>query len=388
MKFYLIVGFLVLVAASYLDNVRGPLLPLITAELKIPYSVTGLFLTCGNFAATIAILLMNPVIRKLGEKKTALFLCAFGAIGSLFAHVVVGEATLLLFSILLGAGIASLGTMANVMVIKGASDVKRGHYLSALHITYGVASFVAPYVVGSLVTHGVRWPFVFSGILIWFACAMMFILKGKETKILSGSHTQQELSSKEENIPDTHRDIGSIAKAFLFIIFSLYVGGEVLTSMWLSTYLVEYRNLTIDRASLYVSGFFLCLAASRLFSFIWVTPKYEMLVIWLVLFISLGAMLIGHAGYFEAFMFVGLLGPFFPLFLAKVSRLFGREWRRLTIWLIACIQLFLGFLHYFVGLVVDRFGAGIAFYAPLISLSLAILLLLGFNMIENQRRFG
>ena len=50
---YLFAGFASLFAAAFIDNARGPVLPVLCAQLNIPYETAGLFLMIGNIAPLV-----------------------------------------------------------------------------------------------------------------------------------------------------------------------------------------------------------------------------------------------------------------------------------------------------------------------------------------------
>ena len=85
---YIFAGVATLVSVSFLDNVRGPLLPVLCDQLGISYSEGGLFLTVGNFAAVLSTLLMGQALKKFSEKRVTLFICAFCSIPGLVSPFV------------------------------------------------------------------------------------------------------------------------------------------------------------------------------------------------------------------------------------------------------------------------------------------------------------
>ena len=68
-------GLLVLVVASYLDNVRGPILPAVSKALGVGYGSTAWFLVAGNLAAVGCTFLLIFLTRRISERAIA---CGFG----------------------------------------------------------------------------------------------------------------------------------------------------------------------------------------------------------------------------------------------------------------------------------------------------------------------
>ncbi len=375
---YLFTGFFMLLISSYLDNVRGPLLPVIARDLNISYGLTGFFLTIGNIAAALSIISLIPLSKILCDRRISCGIGVFAIVSVLFSHLVGGYSTLLILAIMLGAAIAVLGTLSNILTIKGTESEERGRYLSGLHVTYGAASLIAPLLAGYFLSKDVAWPWLFSGSVILSFSMVTYIYK-----FLYDRDDGIEVS-KPVAVPVKKDQKLLILKVLILAVFTTYVGGEVLTSMWLATYLVEYKKFSISDASFYVSCFFLILALSRTGSFIFGTVRRERAIIWSSLVASLVCMLLGHVGSNLAFSFAGILGPFFPLFLARVSRIFAEAWQSFTILLIAAIQLFLGIAHFCLGSIVDVLGVQRAFLLPCGFLVLSMVLLLFFEMMERK----
>ncbi|MDQ3232813.1 MAG: hypothetical protein M3Q07_13430, partial [Pseudobdellovibrionaceae bacterium] len=69
---YLFAGFASLFAAAFIDNARGPVLPVLCAQLNIPYETAGLFLMIGNVAAVLVTFTLGRMLPRIGDRKAAI----------------------------------------------------------------------------------------------------------------------------------------------------------------------------------------------------------------------------------------------------------------------------------------------------------------------------
>ena len=111
------------------DNVRGPLLPVLCEELGIPFSYGGLFLTLGNLSAVISTLLMGKALQRYSEKRVTLVICAFSALAGIFAPMVNSLTNLLLLGLVLGASVALMGSICNILTLKGSAHIYESDFI-------------------------------------------------------------------------------------------------------------------------------------------------------------------------------------------------------------------------------------------------------------------
>ena len=60
----------------------------------------------------------------------------------------------------------------------------------------------------------------------------------------------------------------------------------------------------------------------------------------------------------------GIIGPFFPMMLARVSVIYNHSWQRLTVVILTTMQLALALSHLVLGAVFDQLGAQRAYLIP------------------------
>ena len=317
---YVFAGFSLLIMVAYLDNARGPLLPIISKRLDIPYTYAGLFLTIGNLSAIASTMLMVRAMRRFSEKTITLFICGFSGLIALFAPFISGLNGLIFLGAIIGVSIATGGAMCNVLTIKGSPIKLRGRVLSGQQVMYGLGSFVAPFSLTAASYLSWPWWSVLSvaSVLLFILGIVYFISLPDERKALGKASTSEPFALKKIHI---------VALAS----FGLYVAGEVMTSMWMATFLVDDIGLSSSEAAPYVSGFFMAMAATRLLGFFFIREHIEKYVLYICLMVGITALIISLFGYYYLLPTVGLVGPFFPLFMAELSRTFPKAWQSMTV---------------------------------------------------------
>jgi fucose permease len=273
-------------------------------------------------------------------------------VSSLSAWLVTGLPQLVAFGAVLGCGIATAGAICNLLVIEGTDLVHRSRFLCALHTMYGFASFVSPIAVGVILGWGFSWPWVVA------AAMPLFLALGIFSAIALPSHAYRE---------ETTRSQGgfSFLEILVIVIFVFYVAAEVLTSMWMVPYLVEVRQLDAVTSGLYLSLFFLAMALSRFLCFFSLKAHQETIILFACGALFAIASVCAHAGWAWALPLTGLIGPFYPLFLSRVSRRFPLSAERLTLWILTFCQLSLALGHLFVGRLTDQWGIERTYLIPL-----------------------
>jgi hypothetical protein len=111
---------------------------------------------------------------------------------------------------------------------------------------------------------------------------------------------------------------------------------------------------------------------TRLLCFLSLSARLETKLMLGCLAFAAGFFVLGHGGFLWGFCLAGVLGPFFPLLLARISRVFPEVAAKLTIWVLTVVQGTLAVLHLTVGWLTDRWGITHAYQLPAFFLLLAL----------------
>ncbi|HET9236814.1 MAG TPA: hypothetical protein VFO10_06165, partial [Oligoflexus sp.] len=108
---YLFAGFASLFAAAFIDNARGPVLPVLCAQLNIPYETAGLFLMIGNVAAVLVTFTLGRLLPRIGDRKAAIITSWLAVLPGLLAPFISSRASLLSLGLMLGASVSLVGSL-------------------------------------------------------------------------------------------------------------------------------------------------------------------------------------------------------------------------------------------------------------------------------------
>jgi fucose permease len=332
----IMIGLGLLILAAYMDNSRGPLLPHIAHSMGFDYAGSSLFLVVGHVAACFATAALMPSLNRFNERTVTWLCCGIGLITCASSILVTDYSGLLVFAGALGICNAILGTMSNIVVMAHSDAHRIGRNLGMLHIMYGVGSMLGTVITGQVLAQGWDWSFSLLTLVPVYLCLAW------RTRFLSDSAA---MPGQERRQPVTME----AAHWLIVALFAFYVAGEVLTSMWMTAYLVETDGMDIGRASMYTTLFFVMMAASRclvIFDRIhrWSAPLLGGCI-------AAGAVcsILGLLGWRYCLPLVGLIGPFFPLLLARVSKFYPQRHRTITIYVVIAMQVALATLHFAIG---------------------------------------
>lgn len=376
MRFPYLFGLGLMALASYLDNVRGPLFPLICRSLDLSYGHASWLFTAGNLAAIAVSFWLLAATKRHGERtlvEASLVLAASAVAASL---LVTNFGGLIAFAALLGASIHAIGALSNLWTLRHSRAEELGRRLCGLHMFYGFASMLGPMAVDALlgVSPSWRWPLYLAVPVV--PAMFWFVRREPRPAALSVAVTPETAVDAVPSWTDRGLLLGTIC---------FYVAAEVFTSAWLVAFLVGTRGMTVEQASPYLAGFFLCLGLSRALCFWRLDEKREQAALFAALVAAAIASFLGHRVSPVFFAFVGLLGPFFPVFMARASHRYPTYSKQITQQLLLAMQATLAVGHWLFGRAADRFGLGTTYYAPLVGIAFV---LLGVALLELRPAAG
>lgn len=368
-------SFFCLLLASYFDNLRGPLLPIFGDLFKIAYSEQSLFLVLGNAGAVLGNLYLLRTLQRRGDRAGATVSCGFTILVCVLSLWVDRFSRMCVLAVVLGIAIAALGALANVFLIQATDHQRRARMFCGLHMFYGFGSFLGPSSLAFFAPDGgPNWTrTLLSGI------PLVILLLAFFYRFLKRHH--------HESRP---RAVHSLTKVQILILlcFAIYVVGEVLSSMWLPTYLVKVHHMTLKEALRYSGLFFVVMGLSRFACFLSLKQEQESLFIVGSILLAVFFSILGHFGFSWAFIGMGVFGPYFPLLMARVSRSFPDQSARLTIWILGFVQAALAIAHLTLGNLSDVVGIEAAYWLPPAFLVLTVVCFAVYLRIERRAVVG
>ncbi len=349
-----VLGFGFLLISSFLDNLRGPLLPQITSELGLDYSRSSSLIFIGNVFSFGATLLLARLSRRYSSNLIASGAVALGISACAVGAWVHTQQVLWIFAAGLGSAITAMGSLSNVFVIDGTPARLRSRVLSGFHSLYGFGSVAAALVVAWQSGLGFHWSRIFMAIAVLLTAILIVLMRQSHAESI---HDEQKSQSPMR-----------VADYLTCLPLVLYVLGEVGCSTWLVTYVVKAHAMPESEASLLLSGFFGVMAVSRLLVFAFSRPGQE----WTWIYASMLLAIVAFAGgLFVSPYFLpltGVFGPFFPLYLMQIRIRKSSNWQTIAFMSFALMQAGMAMMHAMMGRVVDTFGATTAYLGPMIFL--------------------
>ena len=347
-----------IVICGFVTVLLGPVLPVLAAEWHLT-DVQGGWLFAMQFLSSTA----GAAISSYFPRKSA----AWG-----MASVCAGMSMLLAGhygGALSGFGLIGVGTgltVSSTNLIFGTEyPEQRGTLLTRVNLSWGIGAVLAPELVAlAEKTHRMR---MFL-LLLALMAALSFVL----LTALQWAEKAKEQTAKSTVDPDAHVGL------FVFVLFSvmlfLYVGAETTIAGWVATYAHRLSGLSVERASLLVSLFWVALLLGR-----WMVvgllrrlAEPAILLGGLTLAMSGVAMLLllhGAWTVLPAVVAAGLgCAPIFPL---SVSRMLARTGRSRHVgWVFAICGAGGGVVPWLTGLI-SQHGSGLraAFAVPLAALA-------------------
>ncbi len=364
---YVLCGYLCLFSSAFIDNLRGPLLPIIAKDMSISYGKASSLLSLGSIGALISSFFLIWLLSRFSERRIAIGSCVFVILSVFLSLAVSSYASLIAYALCLGASIVTLNIISNILTIKGTPLKFQARALGGLHAMYGIGSLLAPLLAARLLIYNWSWATVFL-IALPIILLIISILYWKAEE--KGPAPQEEGSSFR--LKYIH--------VLLLLVFGFYVAAEVIGSSWLVPYLIETYSFSHINASDCMSMFFLLLMLTRFGCMIIDSAKYERQLIWSALLIPFFVFIIASSFSLPYLLpLMGFYGPVIPLLVARMARKFPTMWRALAAWTQVSVQITLAITHTLVGLIATEHGLPTAYLLAPTCLVLTIILFYSFE---------
>jgi fucose permease len=298
---------------GFTDNLKGPTLPAMLAELNISYGTSGNIFFGEYLGFLIATLITGILADRFGLKSVILLAGVFLGIGvggySFFQSAILLSGSLFV----LGMGLGALELGPNAIIVSLHHE-RKGLYLNLMAVLHGLGSLVAPLLAGWLLSISVSWRLIYRwDILLIAIFVLIFIFlrfpKAEEKAQLDFRHIPQ-IAFKGQ-LP------------WFYVAIAFYVAAEIGLASWLVTFLQETRGISVTASNQSLSLFFAMLMIGRLLGGFFVQRIGYLRSI---LFMTIGGTICIVAGLFgpkETFFLLPITGLFFsiifPTFTAAVS---------------------------------------------------------------------
>ena len=245
--------YLAFISLGLPDSLLGSGWPIIHNDLSVPISFMGIVSMVISGGTIVSSMLSDRLTRKLSTRivtVSSVFLTVIALFGISFSSQFW---MLLVFAIPYGLGAGAIDAALNNYVALHYTS----KHMSWLHCFWGVGTIVSPFVMSYALTHS-TWH---SGYRI-----VAFIQLGIGLLLLA---TLPVWKASRQSDGDNAKSIGLVGALkirgvpYLLIGFFAYCAAEATAMYWASTYLVEVKGVTIDRAAGFASLFYIGLTVGR-----------------------------------------------------------------------------------------------------------------------------
>lgn len=320
--FLLALIYLAFISLGLPDSLLGSAWPLMHLEMGVPISYMGIITMLISGGTIVSSLMSDRLTRKFGTKiltVASVFLTVIALFGFSFAN---NFSMLIVFAIPYGIGAGAIDAALNNYV---ALHYKAKH-MSWLHCFWGVGTIVSPFVMGYALTSS-TWNNGYRIVgFMQLVIAIILLLTLPVWKV------------NEDVVSTISEDVGFFKALrikgvpFLLLGFLAYCAAETTTMQWASTYFVEVKGISIERAASFASLFYIGITAGRFISG-FITDKLgdrKMILLGSsVLIVGILTLAIPSSSYelaFASFIIIGLgCAPIYPCIIHSTPYNFGAK---------------------------------------------------------------
>lgn len=321
-SFLLALIYIAFISLGLPDSLLGSGWPVMHAELGVPVSFMGIVSMVISGGTIVSSLFSDKLTRKLGTRTVtvaSVFLTVIALFGFSFSS---RFWMLIVFAVPYGLGAGAIDAALNNYV---ALHYKARH-MSWLHCFWGVGTIVSPFIMSYALTardwnSGYRIVGLIQLFIALLLLATLPVWNVNKTENGSGGESVGLLSAlKIKGVP------------FLLLGFFAYCAAEATAMQWASTYFVEVKNISAERAAGFAALFYIGITAGRFISG-FITGRLgdrRMILIGSgVLVCGIAALFVPTKSYtaaFIAFLVIGFgCAPIYPCIIHSTPSNFGAE---------------------------------------------------------------
>lgn len=252
-SFLLALIYIAFISLGLPDSLLGAGWPVMHGELAVSVSYMGIVSMVISGGTIVSSLFSDALTRKLGTRTVtvlSVFLTVIALFGFSFAR---RFWMLIVFAVPYGLGAGAIDAALNNYV---ALHYKAKH-MSWLHCFWGVGTIVSPFIMGYALTHA-AWNHGYRIVgFIQLAIAVLLLC------------TLPVWNVNKKPLAATQKSVGLLGALkikgvpFLLLGFFAYCAAEATAMQWASTYFVEVKGISVERAAAFASLFYIGITAGR-----------------------------------------------------------------------------------------------------------------------------
>ncbi|HAY72785.1 MAG TPA: MFS transporter, partial [Ruminococcaceae bacterium] len=257
----LIVIFIDFIGLGIPDSLFGAAWPAINHDFGLPISAANAVTVTMTVCSIISSLMSAKLTEKFSTSKITAVSTALTAVGLFGFSISKNIYMMFFFTLFLGFGAGAIDSALNNYV---AVHYKASH-MNFLHCFYGIGVTLSPYLMSLALKNrswqsGYRWAFIIQ--LVISILAFVSLPLWQKNDVLSGTSDESKQSNK--NSFTELIKLPGIKSTWLVFFGSCAL--EYVSGTWSSSFLVNSRGLTADKAALFVTVYYGGIAFGRFLS--------------------------------------------------------------------------------------------------------------------------
>jgi MFS transporter, FHS family, glucose/mannose:H+ symporter len=356
-----------MLSLGWLDNARGPIYPLIIADLKLSHSQGSAFFAFASLTSVLANFSVPFLLRLLSPKKLLFWGLVILGLFPITLSITQNFLMLLISAVVFGCALGTVAVTMNLVIEESVPSSRKRFFLSLLHSAYGLSALLAPILIGVILDSGVQWEKSFLFVLCFILpVSIIGLLSIKSIKNTNPTLLTSELTN---NVYSAFKVAGLNKKILFFwgMLLAGYVSSELFFTTRLVVLFKEAFGLELDQANFKLVCFFIGLFFGRvLVSFMPVrfsgrsvlVISFLLTSLWILFCYLMMPDLIWLAGFW--------MSPVYPIAMDEISNQTGKEFGRYSSLIIALSSVGVVLMHMIVGYIFDNFGMMVATLLPFI----------------------
>lgn len=320
----LIVIFIDFIGLGIPDSLFGAAWPAINSDFGLPISAANAVTVTMTVCSIISSLMSSKLTEKFSTSKIAAVSTALTAVGLFGFSISKNIYMMFFFTLFLGFGAGAIDAVLNNYV----AVHYRASHMNFLHCFYGIGVTLSPYLMSLALKNrswqsGYRLAFIIQLVISIIAFASLPLWQ-KNGRLSESSDEKSEKSSFAELIK-----LPGIKSTWLVFFGSCaleYVGGT-----WSSSFLVNSRGITVDRAALFVTVYYGGIAFGRFLSGIFSSKLKPQQIILIGAILIIPAIVLVSQPFIPNLIAVGMFliglgnGPLYPNMVHLTPIRFGAQ---------------------------------------------------------------
>lgn len=379
----LIVIFIDFIGLGIPDSLFGAAWPAINSDFGLPISAANAVTVTMTVCSIISSLMSSKLTEKFSTSKIAAVSTALTAVGLFGFSISKNIYMMFFFTLFLGFGAGAIDAVLNNYV----AVHYRASHMNFLHCFYGIGVTLSPYLMSLALKNrswqsGYHLAFIIQLVISIIAFASLPLWQ-KNGRLSESSDEKSEKSSFAELIK-----LPGIKSTWLVFFGSCAL--EYVSGTWSSSFLVNSRGITVDRAALFVTVYYGGIAFGRFLSGIFSSKLKPQQIILIGTILIIPAIVLVSQPFIPNLIAVGMFliglgnGPLYPNMVHLTPIRFGAQ-RSQAVMGSQMAAAYIGILSMpaLTGFLAQKFSTDIFPYCLAVLYGIMLISLIATNMAKN-----